>query len=160
MDAVRRFAVDCGAAPEPPPLGLRVPPRTPHRGRCDDDTSGGDIPAVTIPPTWSAGKTDGPLDASINPTHEKRTKPVPPRLWGGVFLVRSTFTRCRRLYCAEKRSACDEVPFICGSCHISQVREKGDAPGCSLRTRTNNGSIAASGGHRSWPGNVNLTFKT
>ena len=77
MDAVRRFAVDCGAAPEPPPLGLRVPPRTPHRGRCDDDTSGGDVPAVTIPPTWSAGKADGLLDASINPTHEKRTKPVP-----------------------------------------------------------------------------------
>jgi hypothetical protein len=92
MDAVRRFAVDCGAAPEPPPLGLRVPPRTPHRGRCDDDTSGGDVPAVTIPPTWSAGKADGLLDASINPTHEKRTKPVPPST------VRRRFNRAIDIY--------------------------------------------------------------
>ncbi len=57
-----------------------------------NDTSGGDIPTVTIPPTWSAGKTDGLLDASINPTHEKRTKPVPPST------LRQRFNRAIDIY--------------------------------------------------------------
>ncbi len=40
----------------PPPLGLRAPPKTHHRGRGDHDASGDGIPDDDHPPSWPVGK--------------------------------------------------------------------------------------------------------